>query len=363
MLARPHRQEDLELVARRNLVVRHCLEKIGEPLRLVHRVQYQCERGQEDEEEVDSLYEEWLVRGGEQVHAEPASHDIEYQSQHGDDRQAHHRFGLSSDLVAVEVLGHVQDLVAYLVVQHVGSEVTRPQPVQIACQCLVGNLVEPIAVREAQEDFLDVADAALERPYRFDVADVHLRHRDHESIAQHQQRRLLKMRNQAEQEVLVPELAQHPTLLIDAELVVGVDDHRERVAAAHEARIRPVVGAARLLPVPVVAVAGLEIAQEAFRVRQRPRFTRPGHQSQPHEVTARQLRLVAEREIAHHRHPLVFDFAVAQGPGLVGLVRNQRAQQVGPVGCDAGGAVLSDMSEIARAVLVVGGREYPTGTG
>ena len=171
------------------------------------------------------------------------------------------------------------------------------------------------------------------------------------------------MRNQPEQEVLVPELAQHPALLIDAEVVVGVDDHRKRVTAAQETRVRPVVTAARLLPIPVVTVAGLEVAQEGFGVWQHPRLTRPGHESQAHEVAPREARFVVEREIAHHRHPLVLDFAVPQAAALVGLVRYQRAQQIRPVRRDVGGTMLADVGEIARPVLVIGRREDLAGGG
>jgi len=76
----------------------------------------------------------------------------------------------------------------------------------------------------------------LNARHRLHVADLHPGHRDDQTVAQHQQRGLLEVRDEPEQEVLVAELRQHPALLVDAEPVVRVNDDRETVAAAGETR-------------------------------------------------------------------------------------------------------------------------------
>ena len=57
-----------------------------------------------------------------------------------------------------------------------------------------------------------------------------------EAIGEHQERCLVEVRDQAEQEILVAELAEQPALLVGEERIVSVADHDERMAATHEPR-------------------------------------------------------------------------------------------------------------------------------
>ena len=62
-------------------------------------------------------------------------------------------------------------------------------------------------MREAQEHFHHLADGALELLHRLGVADGQPVHRHRELIGHRQQRGLVEMRDQEQQEVLVAELA------------------------------------------------------------------------------------------------------------------------------------------------------------
>ena len=100
---------------------------------------------------------------------------------------------------------------------------------------------------------------------------------------------------------------------------------------------------ALVVPEAVVAVALLEVAQVARRVRQRV-ATRAGagDQAEADEIGARQRARVVHREVGHQRHAVVLDLAVADQALLVGMVGHQRLQQERPVRSDARRAVLAD---------------------
>ena len=66
--------------------------------------------------------------------------------------------------------------------------------------------MKPVAVREAQEDLEVLPDRALEALDRLRIVDLELLERMHEPIGEHQQRGLLEVRDQEQQEVLVAKL-------------------------------------------------------------------------------------------------------------------------------------------------------------
>ena len=136
---------------------------------------------------------------------------------------------------------------------------------------LLGHLVEPVAVREAQERRIAAADRALELLDAFGVGDVQALQRIDQPVGEHQQRGLLEVRDQEQHEVLVAELRQHAAVAAAVELGSRVADHHQRMAAAQIARTRRGAGVG---PEAVVAMALLEVGQM----------------------------LLAERKLRHRRH-------------------------------------------------------------
>src|SRR4030095_1766977 len=116
---------------------------------------------------------------------------------------------------------------------------------------LIGYLVKPVPVREPQENLQQLADRALESPDGVRIADFEPVERVHHAIRKHEQRRLVDVRNQEEQEVLMAKLAQQAGIAIDEERIAGIADHREGVAGCDEAGPRR----ALLLGVPELVVA------------------------------------------------------------------------------------------------------------
>ena len=68
--------------------------------------------------------------------------------------------------------------------------------------------MKPVAVGEAQEDLPHLADLALEALDRIGIVDVQALEGAAEAVGHHQQGRLVQVRKQEQQEVLVAEVFQ-----------------------------------------------------------------------------------------------------------------------------------------------------------
>ncbi len=66
---------------------------------------------------------------------------------------------------------------------------------------------------------------------------------------------------------------------------------------------------------------------------------------------------IVEAEVGQQRHAVIFDLPVADHALAVGVVQDQRPQQIFPVRGDVGGPVLADETEIFTPVFVVGHRQ------
>ena len=151
--------------------------------------------------------------------------------------------------------------------------------------------------------------------------------------------------------MLVPELRQHAALAAAVERGRG----RRRPPPAHgrctgsacwaRRRRRPRSGrsssAARSRPGAARRTAG---RPRRSGLRGRAPVTRP----EADEVVARQRARVVQRQVAHHRHAVVLDLAVAQRARPVRVVAHQRLQHEGPVRGDARRAVLGHMRQEQR---------------
>ena len=100
----------------------------------------------------------------EQVHAEEARRDRADQAEDRDDREPQDRVRLAAQAVGVEVVVHVRRFGRAPRRRARRCAGARAQAEQRARLRLVRHLVEPVAVREAQEDFHATADRALEAP-------------------------------------------------------------------------------------------------------------------------------------------------------------------------------------------------------
>ena len=66
-----------------------------------------------------------------------------------------------------------------------------------------------------------MADRALELLDRFGIADVELVERVDHAVGEHQERGLVEMRNQEQQEILMPELSEQPAVAINEEALAA----------------------------------------------------------------------------------------------------------------------------------------------
>ena len=115
-----------------------------------------------------------------------------------------------------------------------------------------------------------------------EIADIQLVDRIHEAILEHEQRRAVKMRDQKEEKVFVPEL-------LEVRLSIDEDPGSP---VAHHLKTRPqhmkrVPGAIAVLSrsSTVVAIALFEIAHMAFGVRERLGW--PGDAASPRRINPR----------------------------------------------------------------------------
>src|SRR6185503_20620880 len=102
------------------------------------------------------------------------------------------------------------------------------------------------------------------------------------------QRRLVEMRDQEQQEVLMLELAQHAGLAaVEKEIAVPPHDGEQHPRADQARVAREVLALA--LPEPIVAELSFEARERALGVRQRAARRGTREQTEPDEVGARQL--------------------------------------------------------------------------
>ena len=129
---------------------------------------------------------------------------------------------------------------------------------------LIGNFVNPVAMRESQEYFRNESYVTSQNAYRLRPAYIEPAERKNQSVGQHQQRCLVKMGIQKKQKVLVTKLAKHAASGVRRKRLVRMSEHFETVVIGNETGITEIV-LTSLISVPIIATAPLEICQEAFR--------------------------------------------------------------------------------------------------
>ena len=221
---------------------------------------------------------------------------------------------------------------------------------------------------EAQEALEAGADPALEAAHARRVGDVQALERFDQALGEHQQRCLLEVRDQEQQEVLVAELRQHAALAVGEVGRARVADHHQRVAAAQ------VAGPGRRAtggPEAVVAVTALEVVQMRCGVGQRARARilhlvlivgvgrpRASDQAEAHEIIARERTRIIDREEGGQRHAVVFDLPVAQHAALLRVGARQRLHQPRPVRGNARRAMAADVGHERGALVRIRLRQH-----
>ena len=94
-----------------------------------------------------------IGRGDQAAHAEEARRGGADQADHGDDGEPEEDVGLAAQQIAVEIGAHVLQLLADLGIEAVGAELFDQAMEHIARLHVVRDVVKPVAVGEAQEDF------------------------------------------------------------------------------------------------------------------------------------------------------------------------------------------------------------------
>jgi hypothetical protein len=87
------------------------------------------------------------------------------------------------------------------------------------------------------------------------------------------------------------------------------------------------------------------------------RLAGSGDQTQADEIRARERARIVQRQVRHHRHPVVLDLPVAQRAFAVRMIRYQRLEQPGPVRCDTRRTLVMHEREKLVAILRVGARK------
>ena len=140
------------------------------------------------------------------------------------------RAALSAQNIAVEILHHIENLVAEFLVEVVISQVQALHAEEITRLRLIRHLGEPVALREAHERFLQAIRLASECDGRPGAPHFQLLDGGDQAIGQHQQCRLVEMTDEEEQEILMAELAEQSALVVLEAGGGAVGDDREGMA-------------------------------------------------------------------------------------------------------------------------------------
>ena len=209
----------------------------------------------------------------QQVHAEEARAHRANQAESGDHGEPHHGLVLPAHGIDVEEAPHILQLLADATVEQVEIEVLPRHHIELTGLRLVGDLLEPVAVCEAQEVLQGEANVPAEDAVGLHVGNVEPTDGGDEPIGEHVQGGFLEVCDEEKQEVLMPEAAKEPTVGIHEEAVSCFADDHKRVAGAYEARpirARPELGVA----VAIIAEPLFEFREIALRVGQLGRGTR-----------------------------------------------------------------------------------------
>ena len=118
------------------------------------------------------------------------------QAEGGDDGQPHHRLILSPRSYGLEVLAHVLHLLAHVIIELVDFEVLATHVEQVLRLFVMADFVKPIAVRKAQEGLKRQARIGAKLQNSRGVAHVEPIDGCGKAVGEHQQGRLVEMRNQ-----------------------------------------------------------------------------------------------------------------------------------------------------------------------
>ena len=288
----------------------------------------------------------------EEVHAEETGDDHADHSARRNYRQALHVVGGTTSAVGIEILVDVARLLAHVVVELVAAELLRPALVDVGGEDLVGDLAEPVAVVEAQEQLERLAHALLELPHAVVVAHAQALDRDREAVREVEERALVEVDQHADLEELVPE-----GLRQVAAGIAVLGDHGERRPAYHVARVH---AARRVFGVPeaVVTVTVLEIGEESAREGKRLRRAPLGREADARDVAAGERARLVEREEAHDGDALVLDLVVLELPPAE-VRRHQGLEQALPMQRQRRLLDLAHQRDVLLAGAVVGRGDDP----
>ena len=201
---------------------------------------------------------------GEDIHPEVTGGHRGNQTEDGDHGQSDNGIRLASLRIAVEIVAHLPNFVAYFFVQLVIMQVIRTQAENCLNMRALGQLVKPVTVGKAQEGLEVGTNPSLEAAYRYLVADVEIIDGVNEQVGKNQQRSSMQMRNQKDQEILVSELRQYARLLVNEKRLGGVSDKGKGVAGADEARVGAGLG---IVPEAILTITLFEIGYSGFIYR------------------------------------------------------------------------------------------------
>src|SRR5512134_1223895 len=110
--------------------------------------------------------------------------------------------------------------------------------------------MRPIPMAEAQKDAQRVTNDGSELSHGISFGHIQVIHRVHETVCQHQQGRLMEVRDQKQEKIFVAELLE-VGLAVDKHALAAIPHHRKDTSRAHE----PCSRALTFLSVPIAVVA------------------------------------------------------------------------------------------------------------
>ena len=183
----PHLEQGAQLVPGGTALVDDGVEELGQALRLRGRVEGEDGHRYEHGQKGEHLSRRRQTGEVEQVHPENARRHGADQPEERDHGEADDHARLPAKAVAVEIGDHVEHLFPHLAEQIVGAELRDPEREQVARSGLVGHLLKPVTVGEAQEILVGVADLALEALHGVDRIIAQAADRGDQPVAKDEQ--------------------------------------------------------------------------------------------------------------------------------------------------------------------------------
>src|SRR5262249_43873578 len=176
--------------------------------------------------------------------------------------EADHGLALSAQRLAIEILTHVFELRSEFLVEAVRSQMVADHSIEFFHLPVIRDLVGTVAVAKSQKDSPRVPNDASELSHGIPLGNVQGIHRIHQTVGEHQHGGLVKMRDQEQEKIFVPELLE-VGLSVYEDTLAAISHHRKYPACTHETSPRALSCS---VPITVVTVAFFKVVQVSLGI-------------------------------------------------------------------------------------------------